>query len=145
MLAANSIVCAHTCAVLYSSACVDSHNDWSNECNIFRASFDSKIPEDWAQTAWDDPCWERADLRSMHLDTLKPTNGNEFALFGDGGIDHGVGATFSAQVRYFHHDSQYVVTSAGWERPVASRLPCRYGYEEKVRSTRPSWRQWSFH
>ena len=132
MLLENSVLSAHTCAVLFSSACAGSHNDWNNECDIFRASLNSEIPEDWAQSACDDPCWERADLRSMHLDILKPTNGNNYVLFGEGGYVHGAGASFSARVRYLHADSQYFVTPAGRGRPVASRLPSRYGYEEST-------------
>ena len=98
VLPENSVLSAHTWSVLYPSACADSHNDWINECNIFRASLNSNQLEDWAQSAWDDPYWERADLRRMHLGTLKPTNGNSYASFGDGGYDHGAGAMFSAQV-----------------------------------------------
>ena len=65
----------------------------------------------------------------MHLDATQPTNATEFALFGDGGYDLSDGASFSAQVRYFQHSPQYFVSAEAAERPVASRLPRRYGYE----------------
>ena len=100
----NSMVSAHTCASLYSSAVTDSRKDWFNECNIFRVSPNFEIPEEWAQSAWEEPRSVRADLRSMHLDSLIPTRGRECALFVDGGYDHCDGATFSPQIRYFDPD-----------------------------------------
>ena len=53
-------------------------------------------------------------------------------MFGDGGYDHRDGASFSAQVLYFQPGPQYFVSSEGFERPVASRLPRRYGYEDST-------------
>ena len=53
-------------------------------------------------------------------------------MFGDCGYDHGDGATFSLQIRYFCPDSQYFITSGGCERPVVSRLRRRYGYEDST-------------
>ena len=68
----------------------------------------------------------------MHLDGPRPTRDFEFELFGDGGYDPKVGASFSAQVRYFQPGRQYFVSAIDFERPVASRLPHRYGYEEST-------------
>ena len=62
----------------------------------------------------------------MHLDATQPT------LFGDGEYDLSDGASFSAQVRYFQPGPQYFVSADAAERPVASRLPRRYGYEEST-------------
>ena len=101
VLSEKSSVSAYTCASLYALAYSDSRKDWGSECSIFRVSLKSEIPEEWDQSAWNYLCPDRVDLRSMHLDATLPTNGNECALFGDGGYDRSEGASFSDQVRYF--------------------------------------------
>ena len=100
VLSASSCISAHTCARLYCRAIDDSKRDWATECNIFRAGFRS-IPEDAAQSAWDHPRMENGDLRCNHLDAPRPIRDSEFALYGDGGYDIKLGASFSAQVKYF--------------------------------------------
>ena len=56
-------------------------------------------------------------------------------IFGYGGYDHSEGSSFSAQVRYFQPGPQYFASSGGFERPVASHLPRRYGYEDSTVQT----------
>ena len=68
----------------------------------------------------------------MRLDAPRPIRDSDFALFWDGGYDPKHGASFSAQVRYFKSGPQYFISAVGFERPVASRLPHRYGYEEST-------------
>ena len=123
----NSCISDHACATLYCLAADDSRRDWSSECNIFRVGIKS-LPEDAHQSAWEHPC----DLRCNHLDAPCSTRDCEFALYGDGGYDAKLGAAFSAQVRYFQDGPLYFESSIYSERPVASRLPHRYGYEEST-------------
>ena len=53
-------------------------------------------------------------------------------MYGDGGYDVKLGASFSAQVRYFQAGPLYFESSIDSERPIASRLPHKYGYQESM-------------
>ena len=78
---------------------------------------------------------ENVDLRCSHLDAPRPIRNCESALHVDGGYDVKLGASFSAQVKYFQAGPLYFESSIDSERPVASRLPHRYGYEESTGHT----------
>ena len=119
VLPENSIVSAYTCAALYSLADTDSRRDWLNECNVFGVIPNFEIPEEWAQSAWEQPRSVSADARSIHLDSLRFKFRGECA-FGNGGYEHGEGVTISAQIRYFSPDSHYFITSCG--QPTTGRL-----------------------
>ena len=75
--------------------------DWITECRVFRVEFACSVPEEWDQSACEDPLATYLDRRAMHLDSPRSVMDNEFALFGDGGYDAAHGAFFSAQVRFF--------------------------------------------
>ena len=117
--------------MLYRLATEDSKCDWYNECQIFRAKI-KHIPEEAHQSAWEHPWSEYVDLRCSHLDAACSIRDDEFAVYGDGGYDAKVGASFAAQARYFQDGPLYFEKSILSERVVASRLPVRFGYEEST-------------
>ena len=58
-----------------------------------------------------------------------PIPDDEFGLFGDGGFDIFLGASFSAEARLFQDNHSYFITAIGNAARVSSRLPSRFGYE----------------
>ena len=72
-----------------------------------------------------------ADARGAWLDAEVAVGGEHgrLGLYGDGGYNSSDGATFSGQAVLFGSGERYWEESVSACRPVANKLPQRYGYE----------------
>lgn len=131
-----SAVSAAECSNLARKALAAESSDWAVERQLL-ASSDAACPqacaeENWSLAAWESPWTHHHDHRSRWLDSVRSVNaqGQDFAVFGDGGFTKGAGATFAAQVRTFGERERYFEEGSPTGDEMARRLPARYGHED---------------
>ena len=130
-LPANELIDPRTAATGCRNALSRRRSDWRAECNLFQRQSLPYIPEDWSESAWEDPDALEADRRSASLDgrAAVPFRHLDYALYGDGG-HNGRMATCCSQARSFGEGDEYWHSSACVTDKLMCVLPKRYGYEK---------------
>eukprot|EP00439_Symbiodinium_sp_Y106_P048881 s5598_g6.t1 len=119
------------CARAAWQALAQSDLDWRAECSLFHIVQPPDAPEQWGQSAWEDPWDWSCDLRSQALlhAVPDPPISAEHAIYGDGGFSARVGASFACQARGFGRLGEYWDSSAWVSQQIAGKLPRRLGWE----------------